>query len=118
MLIPKIRGINFYNPIVKKWDTTAQNIEIEKRNTCDWLLYVFTPTLNDYSYSIAEVVNDSNKVPKKTIFCIFEDNNESFTERQLKCLKLIEKMIDDNGAYVLNSLDEVSDFLNKKIELG
>ena len=65
-------------------------------------------------YSVAEVVDDSNKRPEKTIFCMLdEDEGELFTAHQLKSFKMIEKMVKANGGTVCESLQEVADFLNK-----
>jgi len=50
-------------------------------------------------YSIAEVIDDSNKNPDKTIFCILnKDDKSEFDEDQLKSLNAIGKMVEENGA--------------------
>ena len=66
-------------------------------------------------YSIAEAVDDSNKQPKKTLFCVLDkDDNQEFGKHQIKSLDMTKKMIAKNGAMVFNSLQEIADFLNEK----
>lgn len=65
------------------------------------------------SYSIAEVVDDSNKRPTKTIFCILPIcDGKEYHDRELKSLRMVEKMVASNGARVCHSLDDVADTLN------
>ena len=61
-------------------------------------------------YSIAEVTDDSNKRPEKTILCVLKDG---FKEGQIKSFKALEELVSKNGATVLQSLDEVAEHLNK-----
>ena len=64
-------------------------------------------------FSIAEVVDASNKSPEKTIFCILdEDDGHVWSKIQLKSLKAVEKLVRANGAMVFDSLGEITDFLN------
>jgi len=66
-------------------------------------------------YSIAEVIDDSNKRPEKTIFCYLkEDDDQKFDAQQIKSLDMVGNMVTENGGTWLNNLDEVSDFLNGK----
>ena len=70
-------------------------------------------------YSIAEVVDDSNKRPEKTVFCVLEEILRSnlqvkFTKAQRKSLEAVEKMVKSNGANVFGSLQETADFLNNQ----
>ena len=67
------------------------------------------------SYSIAEVVDDSNKKPKATIFCyLTEDDKETFNEHQIKSLDMVGRMVKENGAKWFKTLDEIADYLNFK----
>lgn len=110
-LIPHLQ-CDYFNPVVEDWTEEAQRIEIEKRQTCDFVLYVLTPKMTGV-YSVAEVVDDSNKRPEKTLFCILEqDDNNEFTEHQLKSLKMVKDMVLANGARVFDDLINVSEFLN------
>lgn len=100
--------------------------ELRQREICDYCLYVITPKMTGV-YSIAEVIDDSNKRPKKTIFCYLNSDfnykwleNEYldryiyFDEGQIKSLEKVGKMVEDNGGKFLQSLQEIADFLNSK----
>jgi hypothetical protein len=71
-------------------------------------------------YSIAEVTDDSNKKPEKTIFCFLntdknDDNEElKFTKAQIKSLESVSKMIKKNGGQWFSTLSEISNYLNKQ----
>ena len=69
-LIPKLE-IDYFNPVCDDWTPERQEEEIYQRNICKFVLYVLTPKLTGF-YSIAEVVDDSNKRPGRTIFCILD----------------------------------------------
>jgi hypothetical protein len=62
-------------------------------------------------YSVAEVVDDSNKRPDKTIFCYLE---EGFEKHQIKSLQATARMVKDNGTQVFTSLEEVAEYLNSE----
>lgn len=116
-IIPYLE-IQYFDPRVEDWTPDCMEEEIRQRNICDYVLYVLTPKMSGV-YSIAEVVDDSNKQPEKTIFCILEndideyDNIISFLEPQMRSLKQVAKMIEKNGAKVCKNLKEVVDYLNK-----
>jgi hypothetical protein len=110
-LIPKLK-IESFNPVVKDWNEEAQNREIEKRKSCDYVLYVITPKMLGV-YSIAEVVDDSNKRPKKTLFVyLTKDDDKEFNTHQIKSMKMVKKMVEENGAKSFDTLDEIATFLN------
>jgi len=81
---------------------------MRQKEICDFLLYVITKEMKGV-YSIAEVVDDSNKRPEKTIFCYLEDG---FEESQIKSLKATAELVRNNGANVFNSLSDVVNYLN------
>lgn len=124
-LIPML-DIDFFNPVVDEWTKECQEEEIKQRSECDFVLYVISPEMEGV-YSIAEVVDDSNKRPDKTILCVLESvkpkstkqdgihGKESigFTYSQLKSLSSVENMVEGNGAKVCYSLREVAKYLNK-----
>lgn len=62
-LIPKLR-IDYFNPVVEDWILQCMEEELKQRKECDVCLYVITPKMTGV-YSIAEVVDDSNKRPGK-----------------------------------------------------
>lgn len=66
-------------------------------------------------YSIAEVIDDSNKRPGKTIFSfLLEDEGETFSEYQRKSLEQTAKMIKENGAKFFTTFEEIADYLNNQ----
>lgn len=110
-LIPMLK-INFFNPVVKDWNEEAQQLEIEKRETCDYVLYVITPKMTGV-YSIAEATFDACIRPKKTIFCVLnKDADLEFDKHQLKSLDMTKKLIEKAGATVLDNLKDIAIFLN------
>ncbi len=111
-LIPQL-SINYFNPVVPDWNEEAYKRELEARENSEFCLYVLTPKMTGV-YSIAEVVDDSNKRPEKTVFCFLEkDGDLEFDKHQLKSLVNTGKMVKNNGATVLGSLAEVAEYLNK-----
>ena len=110
-VIKKLK-IDYYNPVGEHWTPEMMKEELKQRKECDFCLYVLTPKMEGF-YSVAEVVDDSNKHPEKTIFCfIKEDKEKTFSDVQKKSLQQVAKMIKENGATVFETLDEVIDFLN------
>lgn len=112
-LIPMIK-VDYFNPVVKNWTPECQAEEIRQRKKCDFCLYVITPKMMGV-YSIAEVVDDSNKKPKQTLFCVLEnDGRDKFSAAQIKSLQQVKKMVEKNGAKCFESLLGISTFLNKQ----
>lgn len=107
IIIPKLK-IDYFNPVVDNWNDECIAEEIKQRKECDFVLYVLTSEMKDF-YSIAEVVDDSHKIPGKLIFCYL---NDGFNKEQIKKLELISNMVKENGATVLYSLDQIVDYLN------
>lgn len=106
--------IGYYNPVVADWIPDCMAEEIKQRKECDYCLYVITPKMTGV-YSIAEVIDDSNKRPEKTIFCYLKQDNEfEFDEFQVKSLTQVGQMVKENGGTWLNSLSEVAHYLNTK----
>ena len=113
--------IDYFNPVVKDWNQEAYERELKERKECDFVLYVLTPKMTGL-YSIAEVVDDSNKQPEKTIFCVLdidydddEDEELEWSKHQRKSLTAISKMVVENGGSSFESLEEVADYLNGSI---
>jgi hypothetical protein len=98
---------------VKIWNELAFQKEAKEKDSADFRLYVITPKQTGF-YSIAELVDDSNKIPKKTVCCfLMKDDELEFTPHQIKSLDKIKEMVKRNGAHVFDSLEEVAVFLNK-----
>ena len=114
MEMNKNKEIQFFDPRVKDWNEEAQKKEIEERETCDYCLYVITPRMYGV-YSIAEVVDDSNKRPEKTIFCYLTvDGNYMFRYGQIKSLDMVAKMVEENGGKVCKDLKEIINYLEER----
>ena len=110
-LIPLLK-IDYFNPVVADWTPECQQREIEERINSDYCLYVITPKMTGV-YSIAEVVDDSNKRPQKTLFCVLESDGEAqFTKAQYKSLIQTGKMVIENGGKVFLTLNSIADYLN------
>lgn len=108
--------IDYFNPVVDDWTEDCYQEELRQRETCDWVLYTITPKMTGV-YSIAEVVDDSNKRPEKTLFCVLQvDGGETFTTGQLKSLNAVGLMIVTNGGKVFLNLEGVANFLNNDFQ--
>lgn len=110
-LIPKLK-IDYFNPVVDTWDDEARLREKHEKEICDYLLFVITP-LMDGVFSIAEVVDLSNKYPEKTILCVLDnDEGNEWSDFQKTSLNQLKKLVQVNGAMVFDNLDEVAEYLN------
>lgn len=104
--------IDYFNPVVKDWTPECQEREIKERETCDYCLYVITPKMTGV-YSIAEVTDDSNKRPEKTLYCCLEmDGDAKFTPAQYKSLIQTAKLVKGNGAIIFLTLNDIANYLN------
>lgn len=117
--------IDYFNPVVPDWTPECMEEELRQREHCDFVLYVITPKMTGV-YSIAEVIDDSNKRPEKTLFCVLDtDMNRTmrinmkvlekveFEEHQLKSLYAVSQMVERNGGKSFDGLKAVADFLNQ-----
>lgn len=112
-LIPKLK-IDYFNPQSEEWTPEMMEEELRQREICDFCLYVITPKMTGF-YAIAEIVDDSNKRPEKTIFSFLKkDDGNIFSTHQLKSLEQTGKMVTKNGAKFLKDFGEIAAFLNKK----
>ena len=67
-------------------------------------------------YSIAEVIDDSNKRPEKTIFSyIKEEGVLKLYESQIKSLENVARMVESNGGKYVE-FDKLADYLNSKCD--
>jgi hypothetical protein len=105
--------IEFLNPVVPVWTDEARENERLKRESSDFVLYVITPYMHGV-YSIAEAVDDSNKRPEKTLFCVLQSRSEDkkvYSPRQWRSLLETMELIRKNGAEVFNSLEAICVYL-------
>lgn len=114
-IIPKLKrtNIDYYNPVVPVWDKEAKQRERREKQEADYCIYVLTPLMYGF-YSIAEVVDDSNKKPEKTILCILDEDDGNFwTGNQLSSLNELKKLVSSNGTIVVSSLSALLSCLYK-----
>ena len=115
----KLLEIDYFNPVVDDWTEECYQEELRQREICDYCLYVITPRMKGV-YSIAEVVDDSNKRPEKTIFCVLSTDLSDtghvkmFDIGSLKSLDKVGIMVEKNGGKYFKSLSKVAEFLNNK----
>ena len=108
--------IDYFDPVVDDWTPECMAEEIRQRKLCDYSLYVITPAMTGV-YSIAEVVDDSNKRPEKTIFCVLNADGGAFSDGQMRSLDSVGKMVERNGSTFSTSLTEVARYLNGRREV-
>ncbi|AFM05603.1 hypothetical protein Fleli_3273 [Bernardetia litoralis DSM 6794] len=114
-IMPRL-NIDYFNPVVEEWNDEAYKKELLERANCEYCLYILTPMMKGV-YSVAEVVDDSNKRPQKTLFCILQkDGGKEFDEFQMRSMKAVIKMVIGNGAKHFETLDECISFLNTSLE--
>ena len=112
-VIKKLK-IHYYDPVGEDWTPEMMKEELKQRAESDFCLYVLTPKLEGF-FSVAEVIDDSNKRPGKTIFSfLYEDDGKKFSEVQLRSLKQVGEMVKRNGAKYFETLDEVTSYLNNQ----
>jgi len=100
-----------FNPVVEDWTPECQEEEKWHRNNDDLAVYWITSKMMGV-YSIAEVIDDSNKRPKSTIFGFDE---KGFTEAQIKSLSAVGKLVQENGAHWERSLKWLAKRINTKV---
>jgi Nucleoside 2-deoxyribosyltransferase like len=108
----KYLTIDYFQPAGDDWTPEMMEEEIKQRAICDFCLYVITPKMTGV-YAIAEVVDDSNKRPGKTIFCyLSSDDGQTFSAAQIKSLDQTGKMIQENGGQFFKTFTEISNYVN------
>lgn len=111
-LIPMLK-CEYYNPIVKNWSEENRIKEVNERENADFVLYVITSGIKGV-YSIAEVVDDSNKRPEKTIFCVLDEGMDYKMKHSLDAVK---NLVAANGAAVCRDLEAVAAYINVSADL-
>lgn len=107
---------DYYNPIVKNWSEEDRLREVQERETSDYVLYGITNDIKGV-YSIAEIVDDSNKRPEKTLFLnLYQEDEREFTKQMSHSLKAVEKLLEENRAKCFDSMEDAAEFLNRKLE--
>src|SRR3990167_193766 len=121
-LIPLLK-IDYFNPVVPDWTPECQAEEIRQRESCDFVLYTITPLMTGV-YSIAEAVDDSNKRPGRTVFCVLAEDchkgqphnipSYAFGDGQMRSLRAVSAMVERNGGKAVDSLEAVANYMNVK----
>lgn len=115
VLIQLLR-IDHFNPVVDDWTPECMAEEIRQRELCDFCLYCITPRMTGV-YSIAEAVDDSNKRPAKTVFCILRrDGDKVFGPGQMRSLRAVARMVVGNGGVCFEDLKDCAAWLNNRRE--
>lgn len=106
-------GIGYFDPVVKDWNEAAQRRELAEREKCDFCMYTITPKMKGV-YSIAEMIDDSHKRPKKVVIVFLKtDNGERYTVPEQKSIDMVTKMLRKNGVEVFDNLKTAVDFISK-----
>jgi hypothetical protein len=101
-------GLQYFNPVVDDWTPDCMKEELEQRGLCDFCLYTITPKMTGV-YSIAEVVDDSNKRPEKTVLVLLRDDGDlKFDAAQWKSLGAVANLVRENGGSVFSDLKSAS----------
>ena len=103
--IPMLKDVDYFNPVVDTWTPDCQS-------ECKFCLYVITPKMKGV-YSIAEVVDDSNKKQGNTVLVILrEDEGERFDDSQWGSICAVAEMVEQNGTKSCGSLEEAAEYIN------
>ena len=109
-LIEKLK-IRYFNPVVPDWNEEAFQRELEEKEECDYILTVVTPLMTGV-FSIAEIVDCSNKNPEKAVFCYLkEDAGKVFDKGQMMSLDRVGEMVEKNGGKFVRDFDQLPDVL-------
>lgn len=109
--------IRLFNPVVDDWNEEAKANEIRERENCDFCLYTITPHIRGV-YSIAEVIDDSNKRPNKTLFCYIQPDGSVFDEKMYHSLQAVGDMVERNGGNVFTDISILIEYFENMIELS
>lgn len=111
----KSLSVDWFNPVVEDWNDAAYQRELQEREQDEVLLYCVTPMAEGF-YSVAEVVDDSNKRPDRTVLLVKEhDGDQAFTAHQMKSLKAVAKIVEANGGAVFWDDAACAAFVNKRL---
>lgn len=117
-IIPLLK-CDYYNPIVKNWSETDRIREVNERENADIILYAITDGIKGV-YSIAEVVDDSNKRPEKTIFLnLYANSNMNligYRKQMAHSLVAVENLLTQNNVKVFHDLKLAAEYINSLCE--
>lgn len=111
-LIVTMLTIDYFNPVVPDWTPDCMAEEVRQRAECDICLFVITPKMTGI-YAIAEVVDDSNKKPDRTVFVrLRADGQAKFDEGQWRSLGALEQLLSRNGVATFTDLKSAAIHIN------
>lgn len=115
-LIPMLNPetVEFFNPQLGpgEWNDEAAAAEKIHRELDDICVYVITPEGEGF-YSFVEVADDSNKRPERTVLLVLmEAGGKRFEGHTKKCVEKTMQLVEENGATVVRSLEELAEYLN------
>ncbi|MFA5760386.1 MAG: nucleoside 2-deoxyribosyltransferase domain-containing protein [Dehalococcoidales bacterium] len=109
---------DYFNPVVEDWTPECVENEYREKSIADYQLFVITPEATG-CFSIAELIDASNKVPEKTLCALlgsWNSNNSVENEKLVgrfmsfnNCLNIAES----NGAKRFYTLKNIAEFLNE-----
>lgn len=104
--------IDAFNPVVPNLTPMFQKEEDFHRESDDICLYVITLEGVGF-YNFVEVIDDSNKIPERTVLCVLESANGKVFEGLIKkCALKTMKLVSDNGVVVFDNLKDLASYLN------
>lgn len=101
---------DYYNPIVEDWSEADRIREVFERESDDCIVYVITSGIEGV-YSIAEVVDDANNRPDKTIFCVL---TKGMNKKMKKSIEAVMNLVSSKGVPVCDSLDKLAKLINAR----
>ena len=114
-LTAKLNTYDYFNPVVSDWTPECQKEELRQRDIAEYVVYVITPLMAGV-YSVAEVVDDSNK-RKGVVLCVLgDDDDHRWTDSQARSLFAVAKLVQDNGGTVCTTLNGLARYLNERVQ--
>lgn len=111
-LISLLKTKDYFNPIVSDWTAEAQRKEAQEKIRCRYQLYVITPKMTGI-FSVAELVDASNKNPAFTVACFLKSDEETaFDDGQWRSILATVILLRQNGTKCFFSLEEVASYFN------
>ena len=103
------QNVTYYDRTdVYYWNEEEKTRDKHEYETCDFYLYGITPKTTDFC-AIAEVVDNSNKRPKKTMLVIMRsDEDRRFNAGQWKGVMEVGHIVKNNGGMLFSGLQEAS----------
>ena len=107
-----VKMLNTYDYFNSNWTPACQIEELHQREIAEYVVYVITAKMIGV-YSIAEVVDDSNK-RKGVVLCI-SDHDGTFDALQMNSLHAVERLVASNGGTVCATLTSLARYLNERV---